>query len=298
MEQSILLARPGGDLAGINPFGAELHRWRARGVDLIRELDEAVWDRTAPVLFPVVGWTRNGEVRVDDQTYPLGLHGFAWRKRFTVAERREDFVRLILTDDAETRALYPFAFRFEASFRLGDGWLESALIVSNSGDRPLPYACGLHPGFRWPLAGSTAEHAIRFEKAERPVVPVIAPGGLFSKAIRPVPLKDNVLPLDPALFANEALCFLNIASKTLDFDNGSGARLHVALEDFPHVGLWTRPPAPYLCIEPWTGYGDPSDFTGELCDKPSMRLLAPGAVARHAATFALEGNIQPRHGMR
>ena len=90
MSETILLTRPGGDAAQVKLFGAELHQWRARGVELIRELDEAVWDRTAPVLFPVVGWTRNGEVRVDGQSYPLALHGFAWRKKFEVAERRDD----------------------------------------------------------------------------------------------------------------------------------------------------------------------------------------------------------------
>ncbi len=291
MDETILLTRPDGDLVEILPLGAELHRWRARGVELIRELDETVWDRTAPVLFPVVGWTRNGEVRVDGQTYPLGLHGFAWRKRFAVADRREDFLRLILTDDNETRALYPFHFRFEATFRLGDGWLENALIVINTGARPLPYACGLHPGFRWPFAGSTARHSIRFEKAERQTVPVIATGGLFSQATRAIPLEGDTLPLEPSYFASDALCFLNIESKSLVYDNGAGARLHVALEDFPHAGLWTRPPAPYLCIEPWTGHGDPVDFAGDLRDKPSMRMLEPGAVARHAATFALEGEI-------
>ena len=291
MTQTILLVRPNNDIAEINPFGAELHRWRARGVELIRELDKNVWDRTAPVLFPIVGWTRDGEVRVDGRSYPLALHGFAWRKGFEIAERRDDFVRLVLTDDAETRALYPFAFRFEVCFRLGDAHLEQTLIVTNAGDQALPYACGLHPGFRWPFAGSTAPHAIRFEKAERPEVPVIAPVGLFSPAKRPVPLVGDTLPLDPALFTSDALCFLNIASKNLVFDNGAGARLHVALEDFPHVGLWTRPPAPYLCIEPWTGYGDPADFTGDLFAKPSMRLLAPGAAARHAATFALQGEF-------
>ena len=291
MTETILLSRPAGDVAEVNLYGAELRRWRARGVEMIRELDETVWDRTAPVLFPIVGWTRNGEARVDGQTYPLALHGFAWRKCFAVEERREDFLRLVLTDDAETRALYPFAFRFEVVFRLGDGWLRQELIVTNAGARPLPYACGLHPGFRWPFAGSTAPHSIRFEKAERPAVPVIAPGGLFSPANRPVPLEGGVLPLDPALFASDALCFLNIASKNLSFDNGAGACLQVSLEDFPHIGFWTRPPAPYLCVEPWTGHGDPADFTGDLYEKPSMRLLAPGAVARHAATFALEGEI-------
>ena len=291
MSETILLTRPNGDRAQVKLLGAELQRWRTRGVELIRELDEAVWDHTAPVLFPVVGWTRNGEVRVDGQSYPLALHGFAWRKRFTVAEQREDFLRLALTDDEETRALYPFPFRFEVTFRLGDGRLENALIVTNTGDRSLPYACGLHPGFRWPFAGSTKPHSIRFEKTESPEVPVIAPGGLFSAQKRETPLKEGVLPLEPALFASDALCFLNIASQNLVFDNGVGAQLHVALDDFPHVGLWTRPPAPYLCIEPWTGHGDPVDFTGDLFEKPSMRQLAPGAVARHAATFSLQGEV-------
>ena len=36
MNDTILLARPNGDLVEINPFGAELHRWRARGIELIR----------------------------------------------------------------------------------------------------------------------------------------------------------------------------------------------------------------------------------------------------------------------
>ncbi len=291
MSETILLTRPNGDCAQVKLLGAELHQWRTRDVELIRELDETVWDQTAPVLFPVVGWTRNGEVRVDGQSYPLALHGFAWRKRFTVAEQREDFLRLALTDDAETRALYPFAFRLEVTFQLGDGRLENALIVTNAGDRPLPYACGLHPGFRWPFASSVKPHSIRFEKTERPEVPVIAPGGLFAAQKRSTPLKEGVLPLEPALFASDALCFLNINSQSLVFDNGAGARLHVALDDFPHVGFWTRPPAPYLCIEPWTGHGDPVDFTGELFEKPSMRQLAPGGVARHAATFSLEGEV-------
>ena len=67
-----------------------------------------------------------------------------------------------------------------------------------------------------------------------------------------------------------------------------GLRLRVDLEDFPHLALWARPPAPFLCIEAWTGHGDPVGFAGELADKPSMRLLPPGATARHTARFSLE----------
>lgn len=288
MTDPILLTHPSGDAAEILPLGAELASWRVGGTELIWAKDPMVWDQTAPVLFPVVGWTRGGQVRVDGKTRPLGLHGFAWKKRFEIAERREDYLRLSLVDDAETRALYPFAFRFEVEFKLSPGALENALIVTNTGERPLPYACGLHPAFRWPLAGSDAEHAILFEKDERAEVPVIAPGGLISHKARGTRLIEKRLALAPDMFLRDALCFFNIASRCLVFDNGAGARISVALDDFPHVGFWTLPPAPYLCIEPWTGHGDPEGFEGDIFEKPSMRVLTPGASTQHAARFAFE----------
>jgi galactose mutarotase-like enzyme len=288
MTDAIQLTHSSGDGAEILAFGAELSSWRAQGVDMIWARTPKVWDQTAPVLFPVVGWTRDGRVRVDGETYPLALHGFAWKKRFDVAERRDDYLRLALVDDAESRALYPFAFRFEVEFQLRAGALENTLIVTNADSRSLPYACGLHPAFRWPLAGSSSTHAILFERAERAEVPIIGPGGLFSKPIRKTPLVGRRLPLEPEMFTRDALCFLDLASHSLVFDNGEGARLLVTLDDFLHVGFWTLPPAPYLCIEPWTGHGDPDDFYGDLYEKPSMRILAPGAQARHGAIFAFE----------
>jgi galactose mutarotase-like enzyme len=51
------------------------------------------------------------------------------------------------------------------------------------------------------------------------------------------------------------------------------------------VGLWTRPGAPFLCLEPWTGYSDPDGFTGDVFEKPGMRVLEPGERARHEARF-------------
>ena len=54
---------------------------------------------------------------------------------------------------------------------------------------------------------------------------------------------------------------------------------------FDHAALWTRPGAPFLCLEAWTGYSDPEGFAGDLFQKPSMRVLQPGGRARHEARY-------------
>lgn len=287
MTDAIRLEAGPSDAAEISLLGAELAAWRCDGVELVWKPQREVWPQTAPLLFPVVGWTRDG-IRVDGARYPLGLHGFARRKRFFAVERSQDRLVLALEEDEESRALYPFAFRLEAHFCLRPGELRVCLTAVNRDRRPLPYAVGLHPGFRWPLGGSASPHAIDFEAAESGEVPVIAPGGLFSSQRRAIPMEGRRLPLSAALLEKEALCFLDAASRRLLYDNGDGLALSVELEDFPHIALWSRPPAPFLCIEAWTGHGDPEDFFGDLYEKPSMRILAPGETAAHAATFRLE----------
>lgn len=59
----------------------------------------------------------------------------------------------------------------------------------------------------------------------------------------------------------------------------------MAFPGFPHAALWTRPGAPFVCLEAWTGYSDPEGFDGDLVEKPGMRALEPGARSRHDARF-------------
>jgi galactose mutarotase-like enzyme len=144
----------------------------------------------------------------------------------------------------------------------------------------------LHPGFRWPLGSAGREGAlVQFEKAERSEVPELAPGGLVRSTTRPVPLCGRSLPLSDALFEHDALCFLDCASRSLAFIDASGASITMEYESFQHAALWTRPHAPFLCLEAWTGYSDPDGFTGDLFEKPSMWVLEPGEQARHEARF-------------
>ncbi len=276
----------GGASAEIALAGAEARAWRVGGRDLLWPGDPAIWGQTSPILFPVVGWTRDG-ARVDGRQYALGLHGFAAAQTFALEARSERGARLTLRENAQTRAVYPFAFRLTIDYRLGERALEIAIEVENKGRSPMPYACGLHPGFRWPFAGGPREACeILFEKAERPEVPVIAPGGLLSARNRPIPIEGSALPLTDELFAHDALCFIDPASRSLRFVEPNGAAIELTLGGFPHAALWTRPGAPFLCLEAWTGYSDPEGFTGELPEKPGMRILDGGDTSRHGAIYS------------
>ena len=49
-----------------------------------------------------------------------------------------------------------------------------------------------------------------------------------------MPLHERTLHLNPDLFANEALCFLNVRSRKLLYDNGAGPEGVTALARSPH----------------------------------------------------------------
>jgi galactose mutarotase-like enzyme len=284
-DETITLAAGAARLRVV-PRGAEARAWRVGEVELLWPGDPAIWDQVSPILYPVVGWTRDGAVRVGDRRYPLAVHGFAAAQDFVVEAAGGDFARLTLGDNSATRALYPFAFALAVEYRLGETTLEIALEVGNSGGAPAPYACGVHPGFRWPFAAAKRDGAVaRFEKDEPAEVPAIAPGGMVSRRKRPIPLRGRTLALSDALFADDALCFLEPASRSLSFEQADGSAIAIDFSGFGLTALWTRPGAPFLCLEAWTGYSDPEGFAGDLFDKPSMRVLQPGERARHVATY-------------
>jgi galactose mutarotase-like enzyme len=284
MSRHVML-RSGAARATVALRGAEALAWSAGGRNLLWTPDAALWSDVSPLLFPVVGWTRHGQARVGGRLYPLALHGFARLLDYEVTARGDDFIRLVLRDDALTRSIYPFPFSLTAEYRLSGAALEMSLTIANRGGGPMPYACGFHPGFRWPFAGGAQEdYRIVFETPETGLVPHVAPGGLIARTSRKIAMDGSTLLLSPELFSNDALCFLNAASKSLRFE-GPQAAIAMTTEDLPHIALWMRPGGQYLCLEPWSGHSDPKGFEGDLFDKPSMRRLEAGASARHWARF-------------
>ncbi len=254
--------------------GAELCSLQdAVGRELVWQAEPA-WPRHSPVLFPIVGRLRDDRLLHDGRSYRLTQHGFARDRRFTWAERDATSCRLVLEDDAATQAMYPFPFRFEMSYRIADGGLTVGYEVTNTGRGMLPVSVGAHPAFRWPLSGSKTDYQIEFDTTEdAPIRRLDA--GLLRPDPQPSPVHGRVLPLDPALFEDDAVVMLHPSSRSLSFI-GPGGGVEVAWTGFEQLGLWSRAGGDFLCIEPWQGYASPADFDGEFTAKPGLMLLPPG----------------------
>lgn len=284
-EQTIRLTS-GSAIAEIALCGAEPVRWQAGGRNLLWGRDPAHWSYCAPILFPTVGASKGGVVTVAGRDYPMTQHGFARISAFEIVEQDESTARLRLADIDETRAHYPFAFRLDVVASLAETSLSLAFEVENRGTGAMPYALGFHPAFPWPLAGTgKAGHSVVFAAQERSAAPEIAPGGLLARRTREIPLAGRTLPLTPEIFT-EALVFLDARSRDFAFVAPGGERIAMAVEGFPHLAVWSRPNAPFLSLEAWTGHADWEDASGELADRASMILLGPGETGRHRVTMS------------
>jgi galactose mutarotase-like enzyme len=277
--------------ASISALGAELVRLQDReGRDLLWDGDPAFWTGRAPLLFPIVGEAKDQRIRVAGTVYEITRHGFARTSRFALAASGAAHCTWRLDSSEATRRHYPFDFRLDVTYRIQDGALRMTADVTNRGDAAMPAAFGFHPALRWPLpyGRPRAAHEIVFEQDEP--APVRRPvDGLLSAATYPTPVHDRHLMLHDGLFEGGAIVFDRLQSRRLVY----GDAVHVAFPRMPHLGIWTKPGAGFVCIEPWHGHASPEGFDGELADKPGMVVIMPGGTESFGMSIGISRSSLP-----
>ena len=272
--------------AGIRLQGAELCQLSAAGLDFLWDGDPAVWGRQSPNLFPIVGCLQEDRLVHQGQAYTLPKHGFARDKAWSLVRLTGHSCTLRLKDDEQTRAQYPFPFSLSLTARLDGNALKIQYDLLNPGEDTLLASLGAHPAFRWPLQAGLAkeDHWLAFEKAEDGLLPALDVHGLLDPTPRSSPLADRRLNLQDRLFSRDALIFQQVRSRSVRFTAKDGPTVEVAWDGFPHLGVWTKPGAGFLCIEPWRGLPSPADFQGEFKDKPGVFQVSPGATVTASYT--------------
>ena len=266
----------------VNPFGAQLSILRDRsGRDLLWDGDAAIWAGRAPILFPTVGEVAGGSYRLGPKSYRLGRHGFARGKQFEVITAAASHATFRLKADSATLEVYPFQFELDVAFAVSGPKLSLTASVRNPGTAGLPASVGFHPAFRWPLpfGQGRAAHFIEFEQDEPAPIRRLNPAGLLSPVPHPTPVVNKRLVLDDSLFQSDVVIFDQFRSRKLIYGaQDDGPHLEVTYPDATHLGIWTKPGAPFVCIEPWRGIADPEGFTGDFTAKPGVFIVPPGGT--------------------
>ena len=267
--------------ATIKADGAELCSLQnAAGQELLWQAGPA-WPRHAPILFPIVGRLKGDVLHHHGIAYPMTQHGFARDARFDWLERDAESCTLQLQDSAESLAHYPFSFQLIVSYAVHDDHLAVVYEIANTGDEMMPASIGAHPAFAWPLPGADdkASHTIVFSDAEPAPVRRLD-GGLLRPQAEPSPVEGGALALSEALFADDAIVIDQLASTSLRYMAPGAPIIDFSWEGFHQLGLWSKPGAAFLCIEPWLGYASPADFDGEFSRKPGVVHIAAGETRR------------------
>lgn len=277
--------------AQVSAQGAELVRLQdEQGHDWLWDGDPVFWAGRSPLLFPVVGRVRNDRIRVNGSGYDLPKHGFARTSVFEIEEARPSLCRLRLRASEATLQRYPFPFQLDVIYEVEGVTLRITAAVANMGSSAMSVSFGFHPAFRWPLPyGAPREaHKILFQHEEP--APVRRPvEGLLSREAEPSPLQGRTLVLDDTLFEADALVFDQLRSRSVEYGAPGSASLRVDFPDMPHLGIWTKPGARFICIEPWQGHADPQDYEGEFSGKPGIVSVQPGETSR----FTIAVTINP-----
>jgi galactose mutarotase-like enzyme len=244
------------------------------------------WKSHATVLFPIVGGLHGNRSRTTDGTEVRfrGLHGFARHKEFELVEvlRTGDGLDLVysLSDDDETRELYPFAFLLSIVYSLRRSGLCQSITVMNRGDRALPFQVGWHPGFNAPLAGGEKRDCRLRLPGDRVRRMLNDADCRLTGEWRWEASRGDFKLTEEELDATYMFDLSDVppGERVVTLTDPSGSPgVRVAFPDYPHLGIWSDAGAPFVCIEPWQGMDDHAHQ--EAFDRKfGVVLLPPGGV--------------------
>jgi galactose mutarotase-like enzyme len=257
--------------ASIKHAGAELFSLKNNdNKEFIWEGNPDFWGKHSPVLFPIVGTLKNNTYTVNDISYHLPRHGFARDMEFNLVSKTDESAIFSIQSNAESLKVYPFEFELQIIYTLIDSQLDIQYKIFNKNDSKMPFSIGAHPAIALP--GNFENYALEFEKKE-PLKYSLLENDLISNKTKQLETKENQIELNYQLFENDALIFKSLESNSLTILENNKPYIKVDFADFPSLGIWTKENAPFICIEPWFGYSDTPENTGNLFEKEGIVTL-------------------------
>ncbi len=256
--------------------------------DILWNPDLKFWNRISPVLFPIVGKLKDNSFLENEMHFEMLQHGFARNMEFEIIQHTENSLSMQLTSNEETRKQFPFDFLLNISYILTENCLDIHYSVTNLSSVEMPFSIGAHPGFA--IDKPLNQYKLVFDQsftADRYMID----NGLYTGESTPTMQNTHELLLSDELIQHDAIVFKNVPFYRVtlcELDNTPVVT--VSSSDFPHWGFWTKPGAPFFCIEPWAGLADSTNATGNLRDKEGIHILEPNQMKQFSYSIEMPAN--------
>lgn len=276
MHTQILTSKSGGELVSFKLNDIErIHQ----GEDCVDENGKVYWKRHSPVLFPIVGKLKRNLTIINARTYEMFQHGFARDQEFEPITKLNNFHSYVLRSNKSTLTRYPFDFELYTTYRLDENKLTTIYKVVNTGTSNMPFCIGGHPAFRVDgEAFQNGDYYLEFELDEDKIHFLYLIDGLIGTDYARSRMTDKRrIQLDKNSFISDAIIMKGMTSKRVSLKRHSTGKkvLTMDFSEFPYLAVWSKPGAPFVCIEPWHGMSDSTKSSGIFAEKNAMIFLKP-----------------------
>lgn len=205
--------------------------------------DPKFWSGRNPTLFPMVGSTWDKKLHINGKEYETGNHGFTRHSYFTCIEHTDERIVMELKDSEETLKEYPFHFTMHITYELKEKTLSVKYEITNDNDEVMPFNFGLHPAFNCPCdGGDFADYYIELNESET--------SDFHETQIQNCSRIELYRPL-----LEKTIILQDPKSTTATLTNGKHG-VTVGFKGYKWLAFWTKPNAPFICIEPWHSHAD------------------------------------------
>ncbi len=260
----------------ISSKGAEIQSILDKnGIERMYDGDPRFWANRAPILFPVAGGFKDDGYEWQGKWYHMPKHGFIRPLEWQVEDVKDSQVTFLIQEKHEG---FPFEYDLRATYTVEGNKLDVTYAVTNRDERPFCFSIGSHEAYATP--GGIQDYEIVFDEVETLQHSELI-GNLTGHNTVTIAENTKVLPLTYDYFQVDALVFRTVKSRGVTLRTNKNDRtIRVDFPDCPFLLLWTKPNAPYICIEPWCNGPDFIDAPAAIDQKPGFTRVEKGQTVK------------------
>ncbi len=260
---------------GVKEYGCELTSvfLKENNTEYLWQGDSRYWAGQSPILFPIVGRLIDDSYYLEGKKYEMPKHGFARKMNWSFLGSDSNSLSFSLTNTEETFKIYPYEFEVIVTFELIKNTLKVTHSIENKNSKVMYASLGAHPAFNC----SIGDRLVFSENETLETEKIDLVNSLRLPDKLPILNNEKVITITEDIFNEDALIFNNIKSETLTLESDNNSRKVIFhLGNAPYLGIWAKPGAPYVCIEPWCGVNDSTEKKNDFSEKDGINSINAG----------------------